>query len=284
MKILLFGGNGCFGSELLDICKNKKIDLVSFNSKDLDVTNVNKIEKKITKIKPNFVINSAAVVGINNCEENFDKAFQVNSFGALSLAKICEKKKITLIQISTHAIFDGKKKGVYYENDNPTPNNIYSGSKYLSELFVKSICKKYYIFRFPSLYGKKNNINGFFNKIIFYLKNNKSIKVAYDKIDSPTYAKDAAEKLLDIILGRLKYGIYHISNKGQTNYYDFTKYLKKILKSKSSIQPVKDEYFISKGFKILNASLKSKKKFKELRSWKLALKDYVNLLKLQKKI
>jgi|TARA_B110000483_G_scaffold107004_1_gene130583 dTDP-4-dehydrorhamnose reductase len=275
VKILLFGRNGCFGSEMLDVCKNNKLNLASFSSKQLNINNLDKIEKKISQIKPNFIINAAAIVGINNCEENFEKAFMVNSIAALNLAKICEKKKITLIQISTHAVFDGNKKATYVENDEAKPNNVYSGTKYLSELFVKSICRKYYIIRFPSLYGKKNNVNGFFNKVIISLKKNKPLKVAYDKIDSPTYAKDASEQLLKILTSQLKYGTYHISNKGRTNYFNFVKCLKKILNSKSKIVPVKDKYFISKGFKILNASLESKKKIKNLRSWELALKEYV---------
>ena len=153
---------------------------------------------------------------------------------------------------------------------------LFSNSALINdELFVKSICRKYYIIRFPSLYGKKNNVNGFFNKVIISLKKNKPLKVAYDKIDSPTYAKDASEQLLKILTSKLKYGTYHISNKGRTNYFNFVKCLKKILNSKSKVVPVKDKYFISKGFKILNASLESKKKIKNLRSWKLALKEYV---------
>ena len=171
-----------------------------------------------------------------------------------------------------------KKKGSYSENNEICPKTIYSGTKYLSELFVKSICKKHYIVRFPSLYGKKNNTNGFFEKAIKLLRQNKTLRVAYDKIDSPTYAKDAAEQLFRILTLKLKFGTYHISNDGKTNYYTFIKYLKKYLNSKSRIIPVKDNYFKSKGFKILNASLISSHKIKKLRSWKIALKDYVKSL------
>ena len=274
MKILLFGGNGCFGSEFVEVCKKKRLKLYHYSSKKLNIKNISKVKKIISTLNPNLIINSAAIVGINNCEKNYKNAFEINSIATLNLAKICEKRKITLIQISTHAIFDGTKKGTYIETDISKPNNVYSGTKYLSELFTKSICKKYYIIRFPSLYGKKNNVNGFFNKAIISLKKNKTLKVAYDKMDSPTYAKDAANQLVEIIKSKKPYGTYHVSNNGKTNYFEFISYLKKMINSKSKIIPVKDSYFKSKGFKILNASLKSNK-LKHLRSWELAIQDYV---------
>jgi len=150
MKMLLIGASGCFGTELTNICNEKNLKVVSFPSKKLDVSNLKDLEKKIDYIKPTIVINSSAVVGINQCEIDYDKAFKINTIGALNLAKICNKKKITLVQTSTHAVFDGKKNSFYTEKDYPNPNNVYSGSKYLSEVFVKSICKKYYVIRFPS--------------------------------------------------------------------------------------------------------------------------------------
>ena len=121
--------------------------------------------------------------------------------GLLNLAKICKINNIILVQTSTHAVFDGTKNSSYNEKDIPKPNNIYSGSKYLSEVFVKSICKKNYIIRFPTLFGdRKNNLLGFVDKVIISLKNNKDLKIADDKIDSPTYAKDAAINLIQILI------------------------------------------------------------------------------------
>ena len=72
-------------------------------------------KKKLRVFKPNIVINSSAIVGINQCEENYEKAFAINTIGALNLAKICKKKKIILVQTSTHAVFDGEKRFLYGE-------------------------------------------------------------------------------------------------------------------------------------------------------------------------
>ena len=110
MKILLIGGSGCFGTEFIKICTDRKIKIHNYRSKDLDVRNFTKLQKKIKKIRPQIIINSSAIVGINQCEELYNNAFEVNTVGALNLAKICSSNKIILVQTSTHAVFDGKKK------------------------------------------------------------------------------------------------------------------------------------------------------------------------------
>jgi dTDP-4-dehydrorhamnose reductase len=273
MKILLIGASGCFGTELRNI-NLKKMKLIHYPSKNLNILDIEILNKKIKSIKPKVVINSSALVGINQCEIDYEKAFSINSIGALNLAKICSKLNIILVQTSTHAVFDGKQTRSYNENDIAKPNNVYSGTKYLSELFVSSICKKYYILRFPTLYGKRENkLKGFVDKVIDGLKSNQTLKIAKDKIDSPTYARDAAFAFFSIIEKKKKFGIYHIANKGKVSYLKFVKEIKKKLKSTSKIIPAKDCDFQSLGFKPLKTSLKSKKI--HLRNWKISLNEYL---------
>ncbi len=284
MIILLIGASGCFGTELSKECKRERIKLISYPSKRLDITNFKVLKSKIKKIRPSVIVNSSAIVGINQCETNYNKAFEINAVGALNLAKICKINNIILVQTSTHAVFDGTKNSSYNENDIPKPNNIYSGSKYLSEVFVESICKKHYIIRFPTLFGdRKNNLLGFVDKVIISLKNNKNLKIADDKIDSPTYAKDAAINLIQILIKKKAYGIYHLANEGKVSYFEFVKYIKKILSSKSKVKPVKDKHFKSEGFKPLKTSLISIRKNK-MRNWKKAVNEYLETKKNEKVI
>jgi dTDP-4-dehydrorhamnose reductase len=276
MKILIIGLSGCFGTEFKNLCLKNNIKLLGFRSSKLNILNYKLLEKTIKKEKPRVVINSSAIVGINQCEEKYSNAFSVNSIGALNLAKICDKMGIILVQTSTHAVFDGKRKKSYSEEDLPRPNNVYSGTKYLSELFVSSICKKYYVIRFPTLFGKRsNNQKGLVDKGYRALKENTTLKIAADKIDSPTYAKDAAKALIEIIKKKKKFGTYHLANEGKISFYTFVKELKKILKSKSLIIKAKDKEFMSVGFKPLKTSIVSKK-LKKMRNWKVALKEYVD--------
>ena len=278
MKILLIGASGCFGTELISVSKNSKykINLIYYSSRVLNIVDSKNLEKKIKDIKPDIIINSSAMVGINQCEKEYDKAFLLNSIGTLNLAKICKKFNIIIVQISTHAVFNGKKKSYYVESDIPKPNNVYAGTKYLSEKFVSSICDLHYIIRFPTLYGNRNNqLLGFVDKVINLLKSNDKLRIAVDKIDSPTYAKDAAAQLLEILFKKKSYGTYHIANKGKVSLYRFVLNLKNLLNSKSKIFPVKDSFFLSDGYKPLRTALKSSKII-NMRHWKNALEEYVH--------
>ena len=258
MKIFLIGASGCFGTELKDICEKEKITLVHQPSSKLNILDYKNLHEQIVNAKPNVVVNSAALVGISQCENNYKDAFAVNSIGPLNLAKICNNLNITLVQTSTHAVFDGKKDSPYNEDDAPRPNNVYSGSKYLGELFVSSICKKYYIIRFPTLFGRRsNNLKGFVDKVLEKLNAGSDVKIAADKIDSPTYAKDAAKLLLEIILKHKKYGVYHLCNKGELSYFAFVNKIKKITNSSSNVIEAKDSDFPSNGFKPLKTSINS---------------------------
>ena len=147
---------------------------------------------------------------------------------------------------------------------------------------MSSICEKYYVIRFPTLFGERQNkLLGFVDKVINSLKNDQTLKIASDKIDTLTYAYDAAIQLTNILFQKKPYGTYHLANKGKTSYLNFVKYLKSKLKSKSKIISVKDKHFISKGFKPLRTALKSTK-INYSRHWKIALDEYIKNISYEK--
>ena len=83
------------------------------------------MEKLLKKNKPQFVINIVALIGINFCEDNPEKTMDVNGFSVNNLAKICSNIRATLVQISTHAVFNGIKKHPYEEKDQTNPKYLW---------------------------------------------------------------------------------------------------------------------------------------------------------------
>ena len=75
------------------------------------------------------------------------KTMDVNAFSVFNLSKICRKNNIILVQISTHAVFDGTKTIPYQENDIPNPLNIYAYSKLVSEYFCETKFRKVFYFK-----------------------------------------------------------------------------------------------------------------------------------------
>ncbi len=275
MKILLIGSSGMMGTAIEKVCNRKGIDCVGLTHEDLEITNFDAVKEAIEKNKPDAVINAVAIVGINQCELEPQRAFDVNAIAVSNLAKICEKHGATLVQPSTHAVFDGTKDGSYTEDDLPNPASIYSASKYIAEYFAINLCRKHYVPRFPTLFGKRrNNALGFVDKVLGWIRKGEELKIADDKIDSPTYALDAAEALISLLEKEKPFGIYHVANSGVVSYYDFIAKLIEILKVDVNLVRAKDKDFPALAYKPLRTALKSIK-LQPLRSWQDALSEYV---------
>jgi dTDP-4-dehydrorhamnose reductase len=274
-KILVFGVTGLLGTSIEKIFKkDKNYKFIGCSHRDIDITNHKKLKKLLQKHRPNFVINTVALIGINFCEKNPEKTMNVNAFSVYNLAKICKSLNITLVQISTHAVFDGIKKKPYDENDQPNPINIYGHAKLVGEYFVKMNLKNYYILRMPTMYGPRRNKSlGFVDKMINNMKLGKDLKIAGDRIDSPSYTLTISKKIKKLITKK-KYGIHHISDKGAISYYEFIKELSKMIGFKGKIQKVKDKEFPSAAPNPLRVSISSKNGTGVF--WKKALKSFIN--------
>ena len=134
-KIIVTGGTGRFGQLLKKIKTNY---IVYFPSKkELDILNLNKIEKYFNKKKPNFVIHLAGLsrpMNIHNT--NINKSIDLNIIGTANVTKACSRKKIKLIYLSTNYVYQGTK-GNYKETDPVKPINSYAWSKLGGESSVQ---------------------------------------------------------------------------------------------------------------------------------------------------
>jgi len=136
-KLLLFGGTGKLGKEL-SAQASSDIELFTPSHNECDITKLNNVITTIRNIKPDTIINAAAIVGVNECEKNRLNAWNTNVIGTLNIAKACAEKNIRLIFISSAVIFDGIK-GNYTETDPPAPTNYYALTKVAAEQAVSVI-------------------------------------------------------------------------------------------------------------------------------------------------
>ena len=215
MKILITGANGLLGHELSSLLKDHTLILLSHSQ--LDISNSESVNKQIDSSSPDIIINSAAYTQVDACETNYDLAFQSNAIGPKNLAIKCKQLGIPLIHISTDYVFEGneKKNSPLVENDKLGPKTVYGKTKLEGEKMVQENCEKYFILRTAWLYGEGKN---FVKTMLSLSKKNKELKVVNDQIGSPTYAKDLAKAIKEIIEKKSdKYGIYHVTNKGEVS-------------------------------------------------------------------
>ncbi len=232
MKIVIIGSNGQIGSDLKKVLE-KDHELVCLEHKDIEITDEKSIEKLIT-IKPSIVINTAAYLDVQSCEENPKKAFEVNSIGLLYLAKICKKINAILLHLSTDYVFDGKKTKPYIEEDIPNPLNVYGTSKFLGELLIRLTTDKHLVVRTCSVFGQnpsrgKFGRPNFVDMIIKKAKNKEEIKAYDNVISTPINSFFLAKQIAEII--KLKdYGVYHAGGNTPISWHDFAKLILKLAK------------------------------------------------------
>lgn len=229
MKKILVIGNGFLG-KTINSYKSKNYDIICIsrnNSKiTVDIRDIENLEKIITKINPQIIINCAALTNIDEIEKNSKEAFEVNSYGAKNIASIASKYNIRLIHISTDSVFDGKKE-MYSEKDEPIPINEYAKSKKLGEDLIISNSKNFVIVR-TNFYGINDEGKFLFSWIVNNLKNNQKIIGFNNVIFSPLEIKNLVDMLLELSESNFQ-GIIHLSSNEPISKYHFAKKIAKNL-------------------------------------------------------
>jgi len=275
VKILLFGASGLFGTAFEAVCAAPGIEFAGVTHGDVEVTDHGAVTALIDAHQPTVVVNAVAIVGIDPCEERPDLAYAVNAAAPLAMGLHCAAKDICFVQTSTHAVFDGSKSTAYTEADQPNPISVYSVSKFAGECFVRDVCPKHYITRFPTMYGRRRNASpGFVDKMVDRFRQGVEIRVADDKFDSPSYAHDVATGLADLLQTKRPYGTYHLANAGNVNYYEFISALKELLGANNPVHRAKDRDFPGRGHKPLRTAVTSSR-LPPMRDWRAALAEYV---------
>ena len=241
--MLVVGGSSLLGYKLLShtdkfevyASYNKNlINLQNVETLKIDITNGKKCEK-ILDLKPDIIINTAAMTNVDYCEKYEKNAFDVNVTGTKNIAKIAEKLGSKLIHISTDAVFSGERK-FYVEDDKPNPISVYGKTKLESEKIISKvndsiILRPSVIFGWiPSEYIKtKDNSRKTMNFGLWDLnhlyKNNK-MSIVNDQFNTPTLADNLAENILKIIKKDIT-GIFHLSGLSCISRLDFSKKIAK---------------------------------------------------------
>ena len=279
MKILITGSNGMLGHDLIEALKDNH-ELVLTTSRTLDITDKEQVFDFISQNKPDIVINSAAYTDVDGCEENQDLAYGINGEGVKNLAFACREADSALLHISTDYIFNGENTRPWVEDDEIGPISVYGKSKLKGEQAILEILDKFFIVRTAWLYG----INGrnFPKTMLELAENHSQITVVYDEVGTPTYTPDLANAISQLIETE-HYGIYHITNSGSCSWCEFAKYIFEVAGKDVEVIPVTAAEFARPAprphYSVLENRNWIEKGFEPLRSYKEAIKEYIELIK-----
>ncbi len=99
----------------------------------VDVKDFKTLEKAVSTIKPDVVINCIGLIKQHDISKQHVEAIEINALLPHKIAQLCDEIEAKLIHFSTDCVFDGKA-GNYLESDLPTATDLYGKSKCLGEV------------------------------------------------------------------------------------------------------------------------------------------------------
>ncbi len=285
MKIVVIGANGQLGRDIFNVLKDSFNDVFPLTHSDIEVSSIDSVKNALFSIKPNFIINTSAFHNVPLCEKEPEKAYLVNVKGVENLSIISNEINATLIHFSTDYVFDGEKKAPYIEEDEPNPLNVYARTKFEGELKIKEVAEKYYIFRVAGLYGETpSRVKGynFVTLMLRLAKERDEIRVVDDEFTTPTWTREIALQVLEVIKKELPFGLYHATAEGECSWFEFAKEIFNIAKLNVNLKPALPGEFSTEvrrpKYSVLENKLLKEKNSNVFNHWKDELRNYMEII------
>ncbi|MDY7395507.1 dTDP-4-dehydrorhamnose reductase [Aureibaculum sp. 2210JD6-5] len=233
-KLVITGSNGLLGQKLVNLfSKLDDFEVIAISRGEdrnetakeytyysIDITDHKKITNLLDEIRPDYIINCAAMTNVDQCEQEQEKCDEINVEALKNIIISAKKYNSHLIHISTDFIFDGEN-GPYSEDDEPNPINYYGLSKLKGEKLIKKSQIKYTILRTILVYGLVDNMSK--KNIVSWIKNavenKQTITIVNDQFRMPTLVDDLADACLLAIQNRA-YGVFNVSSSKLLSIYE----------------------------------------------------------------
>jgi dTDP-4-dehydrorhamnose reductase len=301
LKLLIIGVGGQLGSKLAEKASTeyrysvygtfKTRPPAPFSSKllegafQLDKSDSEGVTQIVSRIRPDVVIDTGAVDNVDYCETHEEEAFSINAYGTRNLARACKSVGSIFVFVSTDYVFDGNR-GLYSEDDEPNPLNVYARSKLEGEkLAFKENPKNSIVVRpaviyswvhnviarnsakaktetpapavFTSSPGKALNFGAW---LVSKISSGNEVNIVGDQITSPTLADDLAGAILAVLKRGKREGIFHAAGATPLSRYDFSvKLAEKLNLDVSLIRKVSSDQLNQIAKRPKNSSLRSDK-------------------------
>lgn len=242
-QVLVTGAKGQLGHCLRSISNSfNHLEFHFTDISELNITESQAVSDYFKTHKFDWCINCAAYTAVDMAESEVDKAKSINVEGVRNLAKASKEAGTKLLHISTDFVFDGKQNIAYTEKNKANPLSVYGRTKLDGENVIKDFLSHYFIVRTSWLYSEY--ANNFMKTMLRLSEDRNELSVVVDQIGTPTYAKDLAYFILELITKDSEdYGVYHFSNLGVASWYDFAKAIFEIKAIEITVNAIKSESF-----------------------------------------
>ena len=280
MRIIVTGAKGQLGSDVMQRLSEIGAEAIGADIDRLDITDEKAVDLFFKESHADGVIHCAAYTNVDLAESQKEICRKINADGTRNIAAVCEKCGMKLLYLSTDYVFDGR--GIEpFETDSPkAPCNFYGETKLEGETEAARLCKRLFIVRISWVFGE--NGKNFVKTMLRLAAERSEISVVCDQIGSPTYTKDLAVLLCEMISG-CKYGVYHATNEGVCSWAEFADKIMELSKSETKIIPIPSSQYKSAAVRPANSRLSKssldRNGFSRLPHWEDALQRFLGIEK-----
>ncbi len=248
MKVLIIGGEGQLGSSLRKLVQTENFATFHITQiEDLDLSEERNIELFFSENTFDYVVNCSAYTAVDKAESDQITARLINARAVQWIGRYSKLQNAKVIHISTDYVYGGESNAPISTKENIEPKSVYGMTKAEGEQLLLQENSDSLIIRTSWLYSEFGN--NFVKTMLKLGREQKSIKVVYDQVGTPTYASDLAETILNILKSAKEEketfvpGIYNYSNEGVCSWYDFSKMIFKLSEIKVEVSPIFSDEF-----------------------------------------
>jgi dTDP-4-dehydrorhamnose reductase len=261
-------------------------DAHALTHQDMELFDLDSVANCVRGLRPDLIVNTAAMHHVETCEREPQKSFAVNTLGARNLAIVAHEGKARLIHVSTDYVFDGAKRAPYVEEDAPLPLNVYGCSKLAGEHFVRTLAPKHFVLRTSAIYGKspcraKGGLN-FVELMLKLARERGEVRVVDSEFVTPTPTPQLAQQI--VLLSRSEaYGLYHATAEGSCSWFDFAREIFEVTKTPVQLTAASAGDFPVKvprpTYSVLENSALKSRGLNTFEPWQNGLRDYLGIQK-----
>ena len=187
----------------------------------IDLTRKTQVFESIGRCRPEIIIHAAAISSADVCEQQKERAWEVNVIGTQNILDAALQYKCRVVYISTDLVFDGER-GNYSEIDSPAPVNYYGLTKQEGEKLCLQSGADALVVRITLQYGRGNGVHSSFSDwLMTNLQSGKKVRLFTDQFRTMTSVLDTARGLEIAALCGTAGEIYHLTSPERVSRYEF---------------------------------------------------------------
>jgi dTDP-4-dehydrorhamnose reductase len=240
MKVLVTGAAGHLGAAIVQEFETGSHDVAGFAHRDLDITNGEAVAAAIAREAPDVVVNCAAYNEVDAAEDDPVRAFEMNAFAVLTLARNASERGAAFVHYGSDFVFDGRADRPYTEEDRPNPASAYGLSKLLGERLAAD-ARRWFVLRIESVFGGptagRGARLGSAGTLIASIEAGDEVPVFTDRVVSPSYARDVASATRRLVESTAAPGLYHCVN-SECRWDEFAREAARLLGREARLRPI----------------------------------------------